>query len=75
MKNEKWNQQKTIERRWRLISNQLRNPNEIETCVQRAVNAWKEKKRNIIQKKDGKKYDHQNIEILETSKLIYKGRT
>ena len=34
-----------------------------------------EKKRNIIQKKDGKKYDHQNIEILETSKLIYKGRT
>ena len=65
----------TIERRLRLISYQLRNPNEIETCVQRAVNAWKEKKRNIIQKKDGKKYDHQNIEILETSKLIYKGRT
>ena len=45
----------TIERRLRLISYQLRNPNEIETCVQRAVNAWKEKKRNIIQKKDGKK--------------------
>ena len=63
----------TIERRLRLISYQLRNPNEIETCVQRAVNAWKEKKRYINQKKDGKKkHDYQNIEILETSKLIKK---
>ena len=30
----------------------------------------KEKKRNVIQKKDGKKYDYQNVEILEISKLI-----
>ena len=30
----------------------------------------KEKKRNVIQKKDGKKHDYQNVEILEISKLI-----
>ena len=31
-----------------------------------------EKKRNIIRKKDGKKHDNQDIEILEISKLITK---
>ena len=70
MKNE--TSKKTIERRWRLLSYQLRNPNGIETCVQRAANVWKEKKRYIIQKKVEKKHDYQNIEILEISKLIKK---
>ena len=33
----------------------------------------KERRRNVIQKKDGKKkHDYQNIEILEISKLIKK---
>ena len=32
----------------------------------------KERRRNVIQKKDEKKHNYQNIEILGTSKLIKK---